>query len=142
MERAIFKAKTLDDNTWVYGYFVKYPDSSCVIFSKEKYESYSVKEETLCRCLNETDKNGDFIYINDMVNDFCGGVYELDKEHSDYDEKMAFPPMKCVGDNTRIGIVVEEDGTTRIRTKEIKYSYNISNGAKLCDMEIVGNIFD
>lgn len=142
MNEIIFKAKTLTEGNWVYGYFVKYPDGTCAIFSQDKWESYAVDEKTICRCLNETDKNGDFIYVNDMINDFGGGVYEPDKEHPDYDTMMAFPPMKCVGDNTRIGIVVEEDGTTRIRNKEMNYSYNISNGSKLCDMEIVGNVFD
>lgn len=138
----IFKAKTTNERNWVYGYYVEFPDGSAAIFSKDRWESYEVDKDTVCRCLDEVDKNGDFVYVGDMINDFRGGVWIEDTEHPDYNKSLFCPPMKQEGDNTRIGIVVEEDGTVKIRNKEMSYSYNLSNAAKLCDMEIIGNIYD
>ena len=138
----IFKAKRIDGKGWIYGYFTKYPDGLCVIQKQDDWETQAVDENTLCRCIDCEDKNGNPLFINDMINDFGGGVYETDYDSPEYHPSMAFPPTKCVGDKTRIGIIVEEDGTVRVRTKEMNYSYNISKGSPFNEMELVGNIFD
>ena len=138
----IFKAKTIDTNEWVYGYFVKYPDGLTVIYVQDKWECHAVHEETVSRSIDAVDKNGDPLFVNDMINDFGGGTRVPDPQHPDYDSRMAFPPTKVLGSTKRVGIIVEEDGRVCIKTKEMSYNYNLSKASPLSKMEKLGNVYD
>ena len=129
-----FKAKRLDTKEWVYGYFVKYPDGKSVIFSEGQFEGIGVDENTLCQSTGEVDIDFKELFIGDVVNDFGGGVFEPDPETGNY--------IETSGNNTRLGIIVFEEGRTCIRTKEMSYSYNLSNASRLNDMQYVRNIYD
>ena len=139
MSTIICKAKRADQNVWVFGYFVEFPNEETVIYSTRKGEKHLVKKETRCRAIDTIDKNGDPLFVGDIINDFSGGAWIEDEENKVVGQ--ALPPMICKGDNTRIGIV-EEEGTIRIRTKELNYSYNISKASPFTNMELVGNIHD
>lgn len=130
-----FKAKTKDTREWVFGFFVKYPDGKSVIFSKDRWEQYEVDEDTLCQSTNEIDIDFRELYVGDMIDDFGGGLWIPDPDNID---------GKYInnGSKERIGIIVFEDGRNCIRTKEMSYSYNISNGSKLSEMKYYGNIYD
>jgi hypothetical protein len=128
-----FKAKTKDTREWVFGFFVKYPDGKSFIYSIDSWGNYEVDEDTLCQSTNEVDIDFRELFVGDMVNDFGGGLYVYNDETGNHEVE---------GDTTRIGIIVFEEGRNCIRTKEMNYSYNLSNGAKLCDMQYYGNIYD
>ncbi|OHT44446.1 YopX family protein [Flavobacterium tructae] len=128
-----FKAKHLFTKEWVYGYFVKYPDGSGSIFLVDQYDSFPVDPNTVCQSTLEYDKNYKELFIGDMINDFGGGISYENEVTGEWEVR---------GDNTRIGIIVFEEGRTCIKTKEMSYSYNLSNASKLCDMEYIGNIYD
>jgi len=132
-----YKAKTLVDNNWVEGYFVKFDkDGAGIILPESVPLSISlifVDEDTVCQSTGETDVDGRELFIGDMINDFGGGTYVENRQTG---------LMEIQGDTTRHGIIVFEDGTTRIRTKEMSYSYNLSKGVLLSKMKFVSNIFD
>lgn len=42
-----YRAKHQDNNNWMYGYFVRYPDGSAAIFPQKNWESFPVKPDTV-----------------------------------------------------------------------------------------------
>lgn len=141
MNILLCKAVSKNQKKWVYGYPVKQQSGDVFIY-KSDGEKELVFSDTICYCLNETDKNNQELYIGDIVNDFGGGVHVVDKEHPQYHPSLYSPPTKVEGDTTRLGTIVLEDGTIRIETAAIGYAYNISNGAPLNEMEFAGNQYD
>lgn len=137
----LFVAKAKDfNNEWVYGYPVKLGE--VFIYEKTTGEKIKVRPDTVCYSTLENDKHGRELFIGDTINDFGGGLYVTDKKSTEYHPTQAFPPLKCIGDKTRLGHIVFEEGTTRIQTIEMDYCYNISNGSRLCEMEYHSNIWD
>lgn len=143
-----FKAKRLNTKEWVYGNIITVESGQAYIFNNHFIPAISMPSEwfievtpfTICRALEEVDKNGDPLFTGDIINDFGGGLWV--KNENEAIEGQAFPAMICEGDNTRIGIIVEEEGTVKIKTKEMSYSYNISKASPFNEMEITGNIHD
>lgn len=90
MREHLFKAKTTDTKKWVKGYLVKYPsaiqigDNSPWYISKPPYdpddkgELYNVDPETVCEYTEQTDKEANKIFENDLViwpvEDYCEGT--------------------------------------------------------------------
>lgn len=125
---------------WVYGYPVMVDERQELFVGNISTE---IIQDTICYCINSTDKNGRELYVGDIVNDFGGGITypdyiakEMGHEVPDGQEWIT------IGDDTRLGTIIHEDGTIRIETNDLDYAYNISNGAKLSDMEYHGNTFD
>ena len=103
----------------------------------------SIVQDTICYCINEVDMNGRELYVGDIVNDFSGGGL-IENENFDGTQPVSIenPSWIRVGDDTRLGTIIMEDGTIRIETAELDYAYNLSNGAKLSDTDYVGKTFD
>jgi len=59
-----FRAKSTENDNWIYGTPVFYPSGMVSMFSG--YESFDVRPETICQFIGKL-KNGDKIYINDMI---------------------------------------------------------------------------
>lgn len=138
-ERYWFKGIKLNGSDWVIGYYVKRSSTkSCIIDSRGK--EYEIIPQTICLALDAQDKNGRELFVGDMINDFGGGTLVADKSLISYSPNQAFPVMKQTGDTTRIGIIIREDGRICIKTKEMSYAYNISNGSPFSKMEYVDNI--
>ena len=75
-ERYLFKAKRIDNGEWVEGYYTYYPDGMDNAEDK-KYairdtsvnpnKLYFVDPSTICQCTGFVDKNGKFIWENDIM---------------------------------------------------------------------------
>lgn len=74
MREILFKAKRLDDGKWVEGYYQKRKDifenDEHLIFCCKGYhvwEYAKIDQKTLCQYTGLTDKNGNKIWENDVV---------------------------------------------------------------------------
>ena len=81
MREILFKAKRIDNGEWVEGYYCKWlkgeriityseKETDCIItwMSNGGMSRYEVNPETLCQFTGLTDKSGNKIWENDIVN--------------------------------------------------------------------------
>lgn len=129
MKEILFKAKRIDNGEWVYGSYVYTfrEDENCPVtcvqvkkhfIVEECGNMFWVDEDTICQYTGLTDKNGQRIWENDIVNCFeaecCGKISWNESEAGFYFD------------------VLLEDGTY-----EEEHIYDYAD----C-MEVIGNIFD
>ena len=73
VENIKFKAKRLDNNTWVEGYFYAECGNTYIIEDRQsesmlnRNEAHQVEPSTICQFTGLTDKNGTPIFEGDMV---------------------------------------------------------------------------
>ena len=66
----LVKAKNLTNNHWVYGFYIPSDDESIgYIYSSSMIvgEVYEIDNATVCNCTTLKDRNGDYIFENDLV---------------------------------------------------------------------------
>lgn len=131
MREILFKAKRIDNGEWAYGFYALIGIKEVIIQNKsEKYyctdngknsrgnEIIEVDTSTICQYTGLTDKNGQKIWENDVVNCFeaecCGKISWNESEAGFYFDALL------------------EDGTY-----EEEHIYDYAD----C-MEVIGNIFD
>ena len=71
--KGLAKAKVIDTNEWVEGYFIKQYSTATIYIPDEhlknhNFDYYHVDENTYCRDTGITDKNGNKIFENDILN--------------------------------------------------------------------------
>lgn len=138
-----FKAKSIDNDEWVKGYFYKECDNTYVIEDRQsesmlnRNHPYRVDPSTVCQFTGFLDKNGKEIYEGDVL------------RSDEY-------PFSCIGDNkldNYYGIIGwgEDEASFYIMGKKNPKSSvrGISDGIcdtitqkVMYDFEIVGNIYD
>lgn len=75
MREILFKAKRIDDGEWVEGYYMNRVNHEIIQYGT--WIIYEVDENTVCQYTGLTDKNGNKIWENDVVErvDRRNGLY-------------------------------------------------------------------
>lgn len=125
MRQIKFKAKCLDNDEWVEGYFYKECDNTYIIENRQKESKlnrnlpYQVDPSTVCMFTGLRDRDGKEIWEGDIVRD-------------NYD-------LLCI-DNLYEVVYIEEEGTFAF--KSLDKVNNYEPFVNLFKVYIVGNKFD
>lgn len=119
MREVLFRGKSIDTNTWVYGFYCRYGHA-------KQEKSYIIPDYASTLCIVEIvpETLGQYIGLTDRydVKIFEGDIVDILTENSD------------------IGIVKYDEGGFEVETNEfvIDFKQNIDG----TDVEVIGNIYD
>lgn len=91
MREIKFKAKRLDDNSWVFGYFYEENDNTYIIENRQKESklnrnlSYQVDPSTVCQFTGLKDCEGNEIWEHDLLqSQKTKAIYEVVWDEGDF----------------------------------------------------------
>ena len=130
VDRYLFKAKSLENDKWENGYFVKNQGWEYIVKPLEngQFDFITVNPNTVCQCTGLKDKNGNLIWENDVIKHHFRDLYSQIR-YGAY--QSCFDSQKT----EHIGFYVDWSESRNYR-KDLGYWINMVNA------EVVGNIFD
>lgn len=130
VDRYLFKAKSLENDKWENGYFVKNQGWEYIVKPLEngQFDFITVNPNTVCQCTGLKDKNGNLIWENDVIKHHFRDLYAQIR-YGAY--QSCFDSQKT----EHIGFYVDWSESRNYR-KDLGYWINMVNA------EVVGNIFD
>lgn len=143
MREILFRAKRTDNGKWIYGYYAVIGERHVIIKAQsEDYysvddsvkkshgnEVIEVKPETVCQYTGMTDKNGNKIFENDIVESYI--------EYDDFRNKREKGILRYTYGMYEIQI--EEHEGKPVYTD---FMAGISLSGCPFEMKVIGNIFD
>ena len=141
----LFKAKRISDGEWVYGNYAfndALKKERHFIFQNYAYEN-EVDINTLCQYTGLTDKNGNKIWENDILN-----VHQFLFDGSEYENEIIvsieyMEEMMCFGANLIEAKAIKEYmGYATDDVEKIVHPFNDFYGLHEESYEVIGNIFD
>lgn len=121
-ENIKFKAKRLDDNSWVFGYFYEENGNTYIIENRQKESklnrnlTYQVDPSTVCQFTGLTDSVARDIWEHDLIH--------------------------LAGFNYATEVIWSERNYAFMVVCENKHSYCLHSVIKACKIERIGNKFD
>lgn len=142
----LFRAKRIDNNEWVEGFYVRIPLINCdnieELITDKTGTSYEVDHSTVSQYVGIEDVNGNKIFENDVVRDLS--TYLI---HKDYVENgiESEEVLQEYIDTAKRGIVCFD--IENVGSCGCCYPYFIGTGFKAYDIslnecEVIGNKFD
>ena len=122
IENIKFKAKRLDNNTWVEGYFYAECGNTYIIEDRQsesmlnRNEAHQVDPSTVCQFTGLKDCEGNELYEHDLIH-FVGFTHTAE-------------------------VIWSEGNYAFMVVSENKHSYWLHNVIKVCRIERIGNKFD
>ena len=126
MKDILFKAKRLNSNIWVEGYYVKMNNSYFIYYDNEYSNGYvEIDPETLCQFTGLIDKNKKEIWENDIVSAVW---YSYTEPIEDITGRVIFDQGWCAY------VICDESMKTKSELNGC--------GAYIYEFEVIGNVFD
>ena len=133
-----FRAKSIKDKQWIYGYYVAYTSSLGINhYIQTNSERIEVIENTICQFINELDDNGNELYNGDIVctefikhnepnlkliqyieyRDACYHVKSKNADDKDYDYTFKYTELYSVYKIEKIGNIFDDETLLEVRNE-------------------------
>ena len=122
MREILFKAKRIDNDEWLEGLVTRIENTFCLIREYGSNISYECDVNTLCQYTGLTDKNGNKIWENDLIECKEISYGQLIKHF--------------------LSQVEWDDVSTGFTFKDNQFSWVFMDSLTVYECEVIGNIFD
>ena len=142
-----YKAKRLDNGEWVEGYLWRSPQADYYIrkeigLAYPKMNDFEIDPDTLCEFTGLTDRNGKYIWENDVIKTqhFTNRPYSKYAKEKQFNGYVYWKESKFNGDSKYEEQIYSGEWDVKIK-QDIGAFVHYSWGS-LWDCEVIGNIFD
>lgn len=128
MREIIFKAKRLDNGEWVQGLLTVMWGQYHIINPNDENTAYPINTDTVCQYTGLTDKNGNMIWENDIIQYIDGELSVNGVVRFGRHEQIVM---------LELGFYVEW-----VSDEAISFKTDVCYWVEKRDIEVIGNVFD